>query len=466
MGYQYYTAHTKRGAMGVCMLPNGRLVNASDFYGGKVALEWSYCAAQGYGARRDESGTICRDCLVCVLPGGEEKEVGELMGLVFREPVFPAYTLTVTKAGTGSGKITSNPPGIDCGSICFSAYEPGTPVTLTAQPDSGSTFTGWSGGGCSGMGNCVITIGDNVTVTATFVRPDTPTFGVSPPSKNFGNINIDSTIYQTFTVSNTGTVDVGITSIELTGVDAAMFGLLLKGSNRCSSLTPIIAPGGSCTFRVKFTPSTEGAKTTTLRVTASGPAGFIDVRLDGTGTLAPVFSDCHETFWAEDYINTIFYAGITAGCVSGLYCPGNNVTREQMASFLVRAVDGTNATSCSGTVFSDVPQGAPHCANIERLAALNITLGCGGGKYCPLGNVTRAEMASFIVRAVDGVNATSCTGAVFNDVPQGAPHCANIERLRTLGVTLGCETNLYCPLRDVLRDQMAAFLARAFLGMQ
>ncbi len=59
-------------------------------------------------------------------------------------------TLTVTKAGTGSGTVTSVPGGIACGNDCTGGYANGTAVTLTAVASAGSTFTGWSGGGCTG----------------------------------------------------------------------------------------------------------------------------------------------------------------------------------------------------------------------------------------------------------------------------------------------------------------------------
>src|SRR6266540_3054391 len=55
------------------------------------------------------------------------------------------FTLTVNKAGIGSGTVTSSPPGIDCGATCSAAYDSGTVVTLTATPATGSIFTGWSG---------------------------------------------------------------------------------------------------------------------------------------------------------------------------------------------------------------------------------------------------------------------------------------------------------------------------------
>ena len=79
------------------------------------------------------------------------------------------YTLNISKTGTGNGVLTSSPTGIDCGNDCSESYNSGTQVTLTATPQAGSTFDGWSGGGCSGTGTCVVTLSsDVVTVTATF----------------------------------------------------------------------------------------------------------------------------------------------------------------------------------------------------------------------------------------------------------------------------------------------------------
>src|SRR5712664_1195216 len=88
------------------------------------------------------------------------------------------FTLTVNKAGTGSGTVTSSetPPSISCGPTCATAsatYTSGTAVTLTASPASGSTFTGWSGGGCTGTGPCVVTMNGPTTVAATFTLQTT-----------------------------------------------------------------------------------------------------------------------------------------------------------------------------------------------------------------------------------------------------------------------------------------------------
>jgi hypothetical protein len=83
-------------------------------------------------------------------------------------PATARDTLTVTKSGSGSGAVSSQPLGIDCGGTCSGSFDAGTQVTLSATPASLSTFTGWLGGGCSGVGTCVLTMSGDESVTATF----------------------------------------------------------------------------------------------------------------------------------------------------------------------------------------------------------------------------------------------------------------------------------------------------------
>ncbi|MBE7448133.1 MAG: DUF4215 domain-containing protein [Kofleriaceae bacterium] len=78
------------------------------------------------------------------------------------------FTLTVDKVGDGT--VTSSPAGINCGSDCDQLYDAGQVVTLTATPAANRAFAGWSGGGCSGTGTCVITVNAATSVTATFVE--------------------------------------------------------------------------------------------------------------------------------------------------------------------------------------------------------------------------------------------------------------------------------------------------------
>jgi YVTN family beta-propeller protein len=87
-------------------------------------------------------------------------------------------TLTVAEAGAGSGQVTSSPANINCSASsheCAAMFPNGTQVTLTASASAGSSFSGWSGGGCSGTGTCVVNPTADTTVTATFDLPVTLT---------------------------------------------------------------------------------------------------------------------------------------------------------------------------------------------------------------------------------------------------------------------------------------------------
>ena len=102
----------------------------------------------------------------------------------------------------------------------------------------------------------------------------------------------------------------------------------------------------------------------------------------------------------DPWIEELASRGITGGCGGGNYCPASPVTRGQMAAFLLKTDQGSSydPPPCTGSIFLDVP-----CAGglfdrwIEDLANRGITGGCGGGNYCPLSPVTRAQMAVFLV---------------------------------------------------------------------
>src|SRR5262245_17456489 len=77
-------------------------------------------------------------------------------------------TLTVVRAGLGSGSVTSAPAGINCGTSCSASFPSGGAVVLTATATGGSVFTGWSGGGCTGTSTCTVSPVSATTITATF----------------------------------------------------------------------------------------------------------------------------------------------------------------------------------------------------------------------------------------------------------------------------------------------------------
>ena len=182
------------------------------------------------------------------------------------------------------------------------------------------------------------------------------------------------------------------------------------------------------------------------------------------------FSDAPLNYWAWDFIERLYNAGITGGCSTSplQYCPDSTVTRAQMAIFLERGIHGSsyNPPAVGGsTGFNDVPLAYWAAAWIKQLAADGITGGCGSGSYCPEGAVTRAQMAIFLLRSKHGAGYNPPAvgaGTGFSDVSPSYWAAAWIKQLVAEGITAGCGTGIYCPEAPVTRAQMAVFLVRTF----
>ena len=182
------------------------------------------------------------------------------------------------------------------------------------------------------------------------------------------------------------------------------------------------------------------------------------------------FPDVPTDHQFYSFIETLFHKGVTTGCAGGGYCPGDPVTRAQMAVFLLKSKFGSAhiPPPCAGTVFTDVPcTGGPFDPWIEELAALQITGGCGGTNYCPGNTVTRQQMAVFLLKAFEGssYDPPDCAG-IFDDVPctPGTGFSDWIEELYSRGITGGCSVAPleYCPTNPNNRGQMAVFLTKTF----
>jgi hypothetical protein len=209
----------------------------------------------------------------------------------------------------------------------------------------------------------------------------------------------------------------------------------IQVAQRNTNTTPLVAPGGTLKFHVK---------------------NFSDV-------------SGNSPYWP--YIEGIFAVNITGGCATNpttMYCPANNVTRAEMAVFLLKAIEGgayTPPVVGGSTGFADVPTSSPYAAWIKELAARGIVSGCGGGNYCPDAAVTRAQMSVFLLVGEHGAGYTppavgGSTG--FADVPVDHPFAAWIKQLAAEGVTGGCDATNYCPDGKVTRQQMAVFLSITF----
>ena len=191
-------------------------------------------------------------------------------------------TLTVLRNGAGSGNVTSAPAGIDCGVTCASSFAAGTSITLTAASASGSLFSGWSGGGCTGTAGCTLTLNANTTVTATFaVVPFTLT--VTPSGTGSGTVT-----------SAPAGIDCGATCASSFGQGTSI--TLTAASAVGSAFTGW--SGGGCTGTGTCT-LTLNADTTVTATFDTAPPSTLTVTPAGTGsgtvTSAPTGINCGAT---------------------------------------------------------------------------------------------------------------------------------------------------------------------------
>ena len=165
-------------------------------------------------------------------------------------------------------------------------------------------------------------------------------------------------------------------------------------------------------------------------------------------------------------IDALAALGVFVGtaCGEAMFCPGDEMKRSTMAVWLVRVLDSKEPPSVDESSFADVVSDEWWLAHVERLAALEVTKGCLTEplRYCPDESVTRAQMATFLVRALD-LEAGDPAGFVDT---AGNFHEASIDALAAAGVTAGCKVEplRFCPDEPVTRAQMATFVARA-LGL-
>ncbi len=278
-------------------------------------------------------------------------------------PLSPpgSQTLSVSKSGTGSGTVTSNPAGINCGLDCSEVYSYNTVVTLTASPATGSTLTSWTGGGCSGTGTCIVVMTKARNVTATFTQGQSQTFADVPPTHLY---------YQ----------DIQI--------------LYANG------LT-----GGCSTSPLKYCPDQTMNRGAAAVFILRGNFGNSFVPNPATHILK---DDWTKGTWAEPWAEAMYYKGLSAGCSSSplKYCPWDQIPREQAVIFALRLKYGNSYTPppATGTLFADMTNKSYYATSWAEQAykdGLIPNCGTSGGKpkLCPKMLVSRGLGAYMIVRA-------------------------------------------------------------------
>lgn len=177
---------------------------------------------------------------------------------------------------------------------------------------------------------------------------------------------------------------------------------------------------------------------------------------------APPFTD-DEASVHETSITSLYNRGVTLGCTPTRFCPRRMVSRGQMASFTARTMDYliiSRPADAPDRFVDDT--GSVHAPAIDSLAAAGVVTGCGADVFCPGDDVLRGDVAVWLASA-------------FRLTPQGTDHFTDddgsdaewaINALADAGLTVGCSDDRYCPTHATSRGQMASFLNRAIDALE
>lgn len=170
-------------------------------------------------------------------------------------------------------------------------------------------------------------------------------------------------------------------------------------------------------------------------------------------------------------VDCLVYVGVVEGRPvqdgpGALFLPDDAVRRDQMASFLIRGLEaaGHDVPEPDGAVFDDVPSSNVHADNVGSLAAIDVTTGVEPDRYAPAQHVSRAQMATFLLRTFayaqdEDVDELTIDEPAFADT-EGLFHQPFIAGAAEQGIVEGVTETRYGPAADVSREQMATFVTR------
>lgn len=322
--------------------------------------------------------------------------------------VSNGYSVTVIKAGNGTGSIISSPDGINCGTTCTAIFSKGVVVNLNATPNIGSTFTGWSGTSCAGAGVCSLSMDASKSVTANFVLKT-----------------------QTLTIHRTGTGNVTSSPIGVNCGNTCVYGF---NDGTFVSLTASPAPGyyfggwsGDCIGSETCTLTMDAAKKVTANFIAIPPGNVVlSVTKTGLGSITslPVGINCSGTCNASFSIGSS--VTLTAAPVTGYYfagwsgaCSGSGTCTLTLSS---------NQTANAS--FLQIPAGSQMLTvtvvGMGSIASIPVGLNCSSTCSYPFEYGTSV---SLIATASGGQTFTgwtgACSGVVSCFVQMSSPQVAN-----------------------------------------
>jgi VCBS repeat protein/putative Ig domain-containing protein/IPT/TIG domain-containing protein/FG-GAP repeat protein len=256
-------------------------------------------------------------------------------------------------------------------------------------------------------------------------------------------------------------VDAGGESVVVTGTNFAPGASVMIAGMPAASVT--VDGAGQITAITLPAPAGRGGE-----VSVTNPDGQEGILPDAVQF---DFADVPASNAFRGFICDIARHRITAGCGQGDFCPGGSLLRAAMAVFLLRSSRGAVFVPppASG-FFTDLPADNPFAPWVEEIYNEGIAAGCSSSplRYCPSSPVSRASMAVFLLRTLQGSTyAPPPATGIFVDVPVSSPFAPWIEQLYRQGITGGCSVSplAYCPLDSVTRASMAVFLTATF-GLQ
>ena len=326
------------------------------------------------------------------------------------------YALTISRTGTGAGTVTGT--GISCGSDCGESFTHGSMVTLTATANGGSSFAGWSGGGCSGVGTCTVTMDAVKSVTATFTAhitynvvlegaQETPPLSVT--GIGGGTATVD-------TVNNTITLNLTYSGLTGPATAAHLHGPAARGAPAGVKLN--IGTASPITNVVTYLEADEadilsGAWYVNIHTAANGGgelrgqldnlgaankmlsvvrAGTGDGTVTGTGINCP--ADCNEAYGhntvvlltANPAMGSTFAGWSGGGCSGTGSCSVTlNFLKTVTATFTINGYTVTPSHGANGTISPSAPVAANYGTTLAFTVMPDmgytavVTGTCGGG---------------------------------------------------------------------------------------
>ena len=271
-------------------------------------------------------------------------------------------------------------------------------------------------------------------------------------------------------------VDDATLSNTLAGPDSSFFNIEEDTGQITVAEGTILVAADRDQYTVTVQASDSARETDTIEVTINvtkkiisrgggGGGGGLD---EGSGDGLPpsaseLFEDIEAGVWYESAVSWMILHDVTSGCTTNMFCPDQNLTRQQFVTFLWRAAGRPTAPYLGSEAFTDVTPGGYAEQSIGWAVANEITKGCTPGQYgdpdwqfCPTQHVTRGQMATLLYRHTEA----DYVGAdpPYTDVEPNRFYLPSITWLTDFQVVPGCGPTLFCPDRDATRAEAALFI--------